>query len=158
MISLTCYGCGDLERDCCGAAVVEECFSGLMLSGDDNTRLYHPYDFFVNSTGAYVADLQGNYTTFALSQTDFGTIGELTEYLEKCKCGGIFRQEYYGVNGQTFEFTENNGHIPADQDKAHLLIDGREKRQGEWSVSGSDINTTFKIFPDNRVIFWYQLF
>lgn len=159
MLTLTCYGCHDLERDCCGSAAVEECFSGLLidLSGD-YTHIYPPFDVYVDSSGAYVSDSQGHYYDIALSDTDFGTIEELETFLTRCKCGGNFHQEWFGVSGTSLTFTENNGHIPLDENKCHLLVDGREKRQGEWSVSGGTITTTFNIFTDNRVIFWYQLF
>jgi len=157
-MTLTCYGCEDLDRDCCGSAAVSECFYGLYVSGAEEIYIHHPFDLFLNTTGAYVADREGHYALIPLSGTDFGTIGSLSEYLEKCRCGGVFRQEYYGITGTSIVFTENNGHIPSDQDKCHLIVDGREKRLGEWSASGDTITTTFNIFSDNRVTFWYQLF
>lgn len=161
MITLVCYGCEGVERDCCGGGVTDECFSGLAIDDGDINLIYSPFNVFVNASGAasgvVVSDFRGNYYSIPVSGTSYASLSELQEHVEKCKCGGIFKQEWYGVTGTSLTFTENSGHIPGDRDKYHLLIDGREKRQGEYSVSGSNINTTFNIYADNRVIFWYQL-
>lgn len=160
MTALYCYGCESLALDCCGASAVAECFSGLYVSGDSDTYIHHPFSFYASSGEdlVFINDALGNYATVYLSGTSYGDFGELTDFLNACKCGGVFREEFTHKTGTTLTFSGNSGYIPTDQSKCHLIVDGREKGHTEWMVSGSDIITTFNIFYDNKIQFWYQCF
>lgn len=163
MITLVCYGCEAVERDCCGGDVMNECFSGLYIDNDGEISLIHsPFVLYPDVSGAasgvVVSDYQGNYYQIPVSGTSYSDLDELQSYVENCRCGGIYREEITGIVGTSFDISINNGFIPSSQDKCHLIVDGREKRHDEWSVSGNTITTTFNIFYDNRLVFWYQSF
>lgn len=139
MITLTCYGCEDVARECCGSAAVQECFSGLLV--DDTgieTLIYSPFSVFLNSSGALVADNFGHYATIAVSGSEYATIADLEDYLKSCACGQFI--EYFdNFTGSILQVTKNNGILPTDDGKVFVDLNGQLIHGGgrDYTVNSS---------------------
>lgn len=143
MITLVCYGCEDVQRDCCGGGVIDECFSGLYIDdGGSITQIYAPFNLYPDTSGAasgvVVSDYRGNYYQIPVSGTSFGSLDDLQDYLQSCKCGEFI--EYFdSYTGTELQITKNNGILPTEDAKVKVDLNGQLIHGGgrDYTVNAS---------------------
>ncbi len=129
MLTLVCYGCEAVERDCCGGAVIDECFSGLSIDdGVETTLIYSPLLLFPDvsgmASGVVVSDYRGSYYQIPVSGTSYADLDELYGYLKQCSCGEFI--EYFdNFTGSVLQVTKNNGILPSEPAKVKVDINGQ---------------------------------